>query len=102
MTHHQADRQIVGLFNGIPLTGTWSVTESALMNVVGALKAHLRDRQPEVGGLLKRGFDRISVRDPGGATRARMRKLVDAVAEQDPGLQPFAATITAAVDELLP
>lgn len=98
----RVDLQIVGLFSGVPVTGTWSATESALMNVVGALKAHLRDRQQEVGGLLQRGFARISLPDPGGAPSARMRHLVDAVAEQDPGLQHFAATIKAAVDELLP
>lgn len=98
----RVDLQIVGLFSGVPITGTWSATESALMNVVGALKAHLRDRQPEVGGLLERGFDRISLPDPGGAPSARMRHLVDAVAEQDPDLQTFAATVRAAVNELLP
>lgn len=98
----RVDLQLVGLFGGVPVTGTWSATESALMNVVGALKAHLRDRQPEVGGLLERGFDRINLPDTGGAPSARMRSLVDAVAEQDPDLQPFAATIRAAVDALLP
>lgn len=98
----RVDLQLVGLFGGVPIRGTWSATESALMNVVGALKAHLRGRQREVSGLLDRGFDRISVHDPGGAPSARMRHLVDAVAERDPALRSFAATVKAATETLPP
>lgn len=94
----RVDLKIVGRLTGVRLPGNWSATESALMNVVGALKAQLR-ASPEVDGLLERAFARIGVADPGGPPTTRMIDLVDAVAKEDPTLDAFALNVRAAVQE---
>lgn len=94
------DLQITGDFYGAPVIGDpWTATESALMNVVGALKAHLR-RQPDFDGLLERGFRRIQATDPGGSPSHRMQALVDAATAQNPALTQLGDDTTSAIHEL--
>jgi len=63
---------------------TWSLTESALMNAVAAVKAHLRGQDASAFQLLARAYARVGLPSPKGNVKTQIRLLVDHVAQEDP------------------
>lgn len=91
------DLEITGDFTEVPPVGSWSPQESALMNVIGALKAYLRGRPESLDVLLSRGFARIDADDPGGEVLDRMGSLTDNAVRQTPELQGLGSAINQAL-----
>ncbi|GAB3807003.1 hypothetical protein GCM10028798_30740 [Humibacter antri] len=95
----RVDLEITGDFPFAP-PGPWSAPESALMNVVGALKAHLRGRPSVADGLLSRGCRRIDIEDDSDADElSRMRTLAARAADLEPRLTPLHDLIARAIAE---
>jgi hypothetical protein len=61
----------------------WSLTHSALMNAVAAVKALLRRQDETARGLLARGFARAGLAAPGGEPRDQILALAEGVAALD-------------------
>jgi predicted nucleotidyltransferase len=78
------DRQY-DLHNPSARGSEWSLTESALMNAVAAIKAHLRSNDDEAGELLARAYQRVGLDLPALELRELVLKLVDEVKVMDPG-----------------
>ena len=64
----------------------WSLTHSALMNVVAAVKAVLRNKEGEAEGIMARGFQRVGLTVPEGRARELVLKLTDSVTSIDPSM----------------
>ena len=75
--------------------GNWSLTHSALMNAIAAIKALLRGKDEVAQGLLERGFARLGMAAPEGDAPALILKLAEAAAALDPSKAALAASILA-------
>lgn len=95
------DLEVVGVFDPSEASTAWSPAESALMNVVAALKAVARDRG-DVDGLLARGFARVGAADPAGDAVSRMHALTEAAAQSDPTHRALARRVAEEVERLRP
>jgi hypothetical protein len=93
----RVDLEIFGDFSAVDPVAAWSAQESALMNVIGALKAHRRGQPERADGLLRRGFDRLAVDDPGGQPLTRMLALTRQAGNQAPHCATFASEIVEAI-----
>jgi len=63
--------------------GDWSLTHSALMNAIAAVKALLRQDEDEARQLLVRGFKRVGLAIPDGDAQELILKLAEGVAAMD-------------------
>jgi hypothetical protein len=72
----------------------WSLTHSALMNAVAAIKALLRNQDETAGQLLNRAFERIGLATPEGNSQELVLELSERVAERDPALWGLARRIS--------
>lgn len=88
----RVDLMIEGAFGEGSLTGPWSATESAVMNVIAAIKSCRRGTDA-ADGLLRRGFERVGARDPGGDVVDRMDLLLIEASWQDPAVSDLAARV---------
>jgi predicted nucleotidyltransferase len=79
----------------------WSLTESALMNGVAAVKAHLRGKDEEARQLLVRAYERIGLDFPDLELGALILKLADGVSALDPRMIALAEYIRKLVVETL-
>jgi predicted nucleotidyltransferase len=61
----------------------WSLTHSALMNVVAAVKALLRNREEEAEQLLIRGFERVGLVVPEASSQEQIVTLAESIAAMD-------------------
>jgi predicted nucleotidyltransferase len=61
----------------------WSLTHSALMNGVAAVKALLRHREEEAAQLLIRGFERIGLPVPEASSQEQIVTLAESIATMD-------------------
>jgi len=69
----------------------WSLTESALMNAVGAVKALLRGNDDEAKQLLLRAYHRVGLSFPGGVPpRASILRLAAEIGSRDPQTKALA------------
>jgi hypothetical protein len=71
----------------------WSVTESALMNAVAGIKAHLRDRDHDARQLLIRAYERMGLDPYDGELEELLAKLVKRVRTRDPSMHLLAQKI---------
>jgi hypothetical protein len=71
----------------------WSLSESALMNVVAAVKAHLRGKGEEARQLLVRAYRRVGSDFPDLELRELMLKLATEVSIMDPKVVALAEDI---------
>lgn len=71
----------------------WSWTESALANVVAAIKAHLRADDDEGIKLLDRAAQRVGLAVEDKSIEERVWRLVDAIARSDPQQRAFAERV---------
>ncbi len=71
----------------------WSLTESALMNAIAAVRAHLRGRDEEARGFLTRAETRVGVAPSPLELRHRIERLLAVVTDMEPPLEPFTAEI---------
>jgi hypothetical protein len=79
----------------------WSVTESALMNAIAAVKSHLRGRDDEAAGLLAHAERRIGIGTSSPDLRERMLGLIDAIIAQDSTTAALGADIKRLVSKAL-
>ena len=63
--------------------GDWSLTHSALMNAIAAVKALLRQDEDAARQLLVRGFKRVGLAIPDGDAQELILKLAEGVAAMD-------------------
>jgi hypothetical protein len=77
----------------------WSPTESALMNAVAAVKAHLRNKDEEARQLLVRAYQRAGLDFPDLEPGELVLKLADEVSTLDPKLIALAEDIRKLVQE---
>jgi hypothetical protein len=61
----------------------WSLTHSALMNAIAAVKALLRHEEDKAGQLLVRGFERVGLVISEGDSQELIVKLAEGVAAMD-------------------
>jgi hypothetical protein len=61
----------------------WSLTHSALMNAIAAVKALLRHEEDKAGQLLARGLRRVGLAIPEGDSQDLIVKLAEGVAAMD-------------------
>jgi predicted transcriptional regulator len=61
----------------------WSLTHSALMNAIAAIKALLRNNETTAKQLISRGFERIGRVTPEGSTQDLILELSRNIAEMD-------------------
>lgn len=73
----------------------WSLTHSALMNAIAAVKALLRGQAEVARGLLERGFARVGLRVPAGTSPELILALAQDVAALDPAVAGLARRIEA-------
>ncbi len=73
----------------------WSLTHSALMNAIAAVKAVLRGQEEIARGLLERGFARVGLGVPAGTLQALILTLAQSVAAMDPAVARLADRIEA-------
>jgi predicted nucleotidyltransferase len=71
----------------------WSPTESALMNAVAAVKAHLRGKDEQARQLLVRAYQRVGLDFPDVELRELILNLMDAVSAIDPRTSALAEDI---------
>ncbi|MCL4543896.1 MAG: hypothetical protein M1118_04740 [Chloroflexi bacterium] len=71
----------------------WSLTESALVSVIGAIKAHLRHQEKDARALLVRAYDRIGQSASATELRELLLNLVSQVARIDPAQGELAARV---------
>ena len=79
----------------------WSLTESALMNAVAAIKAHLRGKDEEAQQLLVRAYQRVGLDFPDLGLRELILRLADEVRVIDPKLSSLAQDVRKLVLETL-
>lgn len=79
----------------------WSPEESALANVVAAVKAHLRHRDKECGELLARAYQRVGLPVPQLGVKELMLHLLHQVPIADPKTEAFAKNVQQLVAEAL-
>jgi hypothetical protein len=72
----------------------WSLTHSALMNVIAAVKALLRHKEDMAAQLLMRGFERVGLATPEGSSQDLILELNRSIAEMDPAQLDLANRIT--------
>ncbi len=77
----------------------WSLTESALMNAVAAIKAHLRGKDEEAQQLLVRAYKRVGLDFPDLELGELILELVDEISALDPKLVALAEDIRKLVAE---
>ena len=77
----------------------WSPTESALMNAVAAVKAHLRGKDAEARQLLVRAYGRVGLDFPNLELGELILKLADEVSVMDPKVVVLARDIGKLVPE---
>jgi predicted nucleotidyltransferase len=77
----------------------WSLTESALMNGVAAVKAHLRGKNEEARQLLVRAYRRVGLEFPNLELGALILKLADEVSTLDPKMVALAEDVRKLVVE---
>ena len=73
----------------------WSLTHSALMNAIAAIKALLRGKDEVAQGLLERGFARLGLAVPEGNAPMLILKLAEGAAALDPTQAALAGRIRA-------
>jgi putative hydrolase of the HAD superfamily len=73
----------------------WSLTHSALMNGIAAVKALLRGREETARQLLVRGFERVGLDIPAESPRGMILELAESVAAMDPTKAGLADRIVA-------
>ena len=73
----------------------WSLTHSALMNAIAAVKALLRSQEEIARGLLQRGFVRVGLQVPAGTAQDLILALAQDVAAMDPAVAGLARRIEA-------
>ncbi len=73
----------------------WSLTHSALMNAIAAVKALLRGNDAVAEGLLARGFERIGLPVLSGDARSLIPQLARGAAALDPSKAALAGRIVA-------
>ena len=61
----------------------WSLTHSALMNAIAAVKALLRHEEDKARQLLARGFERVGLVIPEGDSQELILELAEGVAALD-------------------
>jgi predicted nucleotidyltransferase len=71
----------------------WSLTESALMNAVAAVKAHLRGKDAEARQLLVRAYGRVGLDLPDLELRELILRLADEIRIMDPKLSGLAQDV---------
>jgi hypothetical protein len=71
----------------------WSLTHSALMNAIAAVKALLRGKDDLAEGLLARGFVRIGLAIPEGHPQEQILILAQGATRLDPSLAALAGEI---------
>jgi predicted nucleotidyltransferase len=79
----------------------WSLTESALMNGVAAIKAHLRDKDAEARRLLERAYQRVGSDFPALELRELILRLVAEIETMDPKTAALSKNVRALVTETL-
>lgn len=72
---------------------TWSVSESALANAVGAVKAHLRGNDEEAKQLVVRAYERVGLPIPQFELKELILHLSNQVQIVDPSTKAFAEKI---------
>jgi hypothetical protein len=77
----------------------WSLTESALMNGVAAVKAHLRGKDEEAQQLLVRAYGRVGLDFPDLELGELILRLADGISALDPKLMTLAEDIRKLVAE---
>jgi hypothetical protein len=77
----------------------WSLTESALMNAVAAVKAHLRGKDAEAGQLLVRAYGRVGLDLPDLGLADLILRLADEVGVMDPKVVNLAQGVGKLVPE---
>jgi predicted nucleotidyltransferase len=77
----------------------WSLTESALMNAVAAVKAHLRGKDAEARQLLVRAYGRVELDLPDLELGELILRLADEVSVMDPKVVVLARDIRKLVAE---
>jgi len=80
----------------------WSPTESALMNVVAAIKAHYRDDDHRASELLRRGYERVGLKPRPESLRGEMLELIEGIRELDPETTPLVERIMLLISEVFP
>ncbi|HSQ40255.1 MAG TPA: hypothetical protein VLM78_08840 [Anaerolineales bacterium] len=73
----------------------WSLTYSALMNAIAAVKALRRGKEDTARQLLVRRFERVGLIIPEGDSWELIRKLAESVAAMDPTRAELAHRIVA-------
>ena len=80
----------------------WSLAESALMNTVAAIKAHLRGDNRGAQELLDRGYQRIGLEVPERPLKDQILELAGQAARQDDHVSGLARRIRALAVESIP
>jgi hypothetical protein len=80
----------------------WSLTESALANVVAAIKAHLRHQEEIAQQLLLRAYQRVGMSGAPDEVAAMVYQLTVTIPTLDPTTTDFAAQITNLAKEVWP
>ncbi len=82
------------LARGGPIAGEdWSLTHSALMNAIAAVKALLRGQEQNAALLLARGFQRVGLAVPAQPSQKHILLLAQEIAARDPAQTPLAGRI---------
>ena len=77
----------------------WSLTESALMNAVAAIKAHVRGRDADAVPLLSRAYDRVGVELVRQDLKTAILQLVDSIEKMDSATRPLCSRIKKLAEE---
>ena len=72
------------LYNEAARGTDWSLTHSALMNTIAAVKALLRNKDDTARQLLIRGFERVGLATPERSLQELILELSSSIAEMDP------------------
>ncbi len=71
----------------------WSPAESALMNAIAAVKAHLRDNDDAARQLLERAYERVGLDCPDLQVRELILRLADNIKSTNPELRGLSGEI---------
>lgn len=77
----------------------WSPAESALMNAIAAVKAHLRDKDDVARQLLERAYERVGLDCPNLQLRELILRLADNIRATNPELWGLSGEIEDVVQE---
>lgn len=80
----------------------WSRTESALMNVVAAIKAHHRRDDRKAAELLRRGYERVGLERRHDRLGNQLLDLTGGIRELDPETVPLVERIILLITEAFP